>query len=264
MTHKNATGSFSQFPMSRNRVTYGVNDEAKAHLMMFPRDQKVSDFLEVVRQKQRAPDLCTVDVDGLLLDNDDQFDDWFVPDVIFRVRNSAPDIDGAPPSRFQRRFRVTYAVNDDADKTNEIKVPPYFRVGDFLAMVQREQGSSDLDAVYLNDGMLDNNDPFNCWFEVGRVFRVRDSPPALPAPRPAPGDGIRCRVTYAINDEAETWLIMFPRGQKVGDFLDFVKHRRGLPDLCAVYYHDVLLDNDDEFDDWFDPVGIYRVRESLT
>jgi hypothetical protein len=71
-------------------------------------------------------------------------------------------------------------------------------------------------------------------------------------------------VTYAIGNSDKTYLLHFARGQEVGAFLELVKTKHKMSDLCAVYRDGVLLDNGDLFDDWVQKTSVLRVTNSPT
>jgi hypothetical protein len=56
-------------------------------------------------------------------------------------------------------------------------------------------------------------------------------------------------VIDAIDNASQTFQLLFPRGQLVGDFLELVRSKRELPDLRAVYLEGGMLDNEEVFND---------------
>jgi hypothetical protein len=239
--------------MSKNRVTYALNDASKTYLVMFPKGQTVANFIELVKQKRQMPNLCTVYLDGRALDNDDQFDDWFSPDVIFRVT------DPPPPTNLVLKNRVFYAIDD---RKYLVMFPKGQTVGGFLELVKEKQELPDLCGVYVEDRLLDNGDEFDDWYGEDQIFQVRELPVVVKE------DRVRGRpehrVTYGVNEAEKTYEIMFPEGETVGDFLEFVKGKHRLPDLCSVWLDGAMLDSGDEFDDWFDENQVFRVMNSRT
>jgi hypothetical protein len=67
------------------RVRYSVDPSPKPFMIMFSRNQRVADFVGLIRAKQKRDDLCFLHCDEMLLDNDDFFDDWYSRDVIFHL-----------------------------------------------------------------------------------------------------------------------------------------------------------------------------------
>jgi hypothetical protein len=84
----------------------------------------------------------------------------------------------------------------------------------------------------------------------------RHDPPA------SPKEGGNLRVAYTVGENSKSFLLMFGRCQKVGDFLRMVREKQRCDDLRVVYYEDVLLDNGDSFDDWYSPTAIFRVTNT--
>jgi hypothetical protein len=73
----------------------------------------------------------------------------------------------------------------------------------------------------------------------------------------------KLRMTYAVNQEEKTSVVMFPHGQLVGDFLDFVRKKVRKDDLEAVWRDGVLLDNSDCLDGrWWRRDFIFQVVEA--
>jgi hypothetical protein len=54
---------------------------------------------------------------------------------------------------------------------------------------------------------------------------------------------------------------MFPRGQRVADFVDYVRQDTGYDDLNAVWLTGALIPIIDNFDDWYDPSLEYDVTD---
>jgi hypothetical protein len=82
-------------------VTSAINEE-KTWFVIFPRGQLVGDFLNCVREQIGMPDLHTALLDGMMLEESDCFDDWYVPDIVFRVVDTE-----------LRWLRVTDVINQD-------------------------------------------------------------------------------------------------------------------------------------------------------
>jgi hypothetical protein len=70
------------------------------------------------------------------------------------------------------------------------------------------------------------------------------------------------RVTYVVNNDENTFLVMFPPGKLVGDLLDTVRERQGMPDLCSVSLNGEVIDNGEPFDDWYRHDAVFRVARS--
>jgi small GTP-binding protein len=110
--------------MAHHQVVYALNDAPRTHLLLFSRYQKVGGFLEIVKQKHKQPDLSAIYLDGCLLDNEDQFDDWFGGDLIFRVTNSRTKppleiiVDPLTPPEPEFGFKIVLIGDSGVGKTN--------------------------------------------------------------------------------------------------------------------------------------------------
>jgi hypothetical protein len=71
--------------MAKNRVTYAIGTDDKTYIVMFPKCQKVSDFVELVKEKHENTDLCNVCLSDSQLDKYDLFDDWWYPGCVLRL-----------------------------------------------------------------------------------------------------------------------------------------------------------------------------------
>jgi hypothetical protein len=269
--------------IAKIRVTYAVGTAEKEYLIMFPKGRTVGDFLELITEKQKDSDLCVVFLDGAEIPNDDLFDDWFDPDAVFRVSNSpefSPPIPRisvpfptvSPPIRQNSvesstpilpKLRVPYTVGA-SKRTWLVMFPKGRTVRNFIELIQVQRHNSDLVAVSLDSRKLNNDDDFDDYFHPDRVFHIEYLPtdshlvqqnsversiPRMP----------EVRVTYAIGASEKTYLVMFPKGREVGDFVELIKDERRSRNLCAVSVDGTKLDNDDLFDDWYHGGAVFRV-----
>jgi hypothetical protein len=77
-------------------VKYAIGNEKKTYVQMVSREMTLGSFIQVIKEKRKAPDLFFAYLDGGLLDNGDLVWEWFSPEYIFRVTNSdveAPVVD---------------------------------------------------------------------------------------------------------------------------------------------------------------------------
>jgi hypothetical protein len=172
--------------MSRLRVIYSIGNDSERFLVTFPRDKTIGDFLGLVKEQQKLPDLCAVYMDGALPDDDDPFDEWYVPGNLFRVTNSRTELprpiliadlpDGPEPIRPSpvSELRVTYAIGN-SEETFLMLFPGGKQIGDLLKIVKETQNKHDLCAVYLNGTLLDNNEIVDKWYSSLNVFQVTNS-----------------------------------------------------------------------------------------
>jgi hypothetical protein len=105
-------------------VSYTVNNELKIHLVMVPPDKLVGDFLKLIQEKQKRPDLCAVYFDDSVIRNEDPLYDWWDGYYVFRVTNSRDGVaweaaapasviqEGIPPDEF------TFTINHKAFPTS--------------------------------------------------------------------------------------------------------------------------------------------------
>jgi hypothetical protein len=77
-------------------VKYAIGNEKKRYVQMVSREMTFGGFIQLIKEKRKAPDLSSAYMDGGLLDNEDPVCEWFSPEYIFRVTNSdqeAPVVD---------------------------------------------------------------------------------------------------------------------------------------------------------------------------
>jgi hypothetical protein len=227
--------------MAKNRVTYRINDEERTYLLIFEKGKHVGEFLEAVRQKQKSPDLDSVNLDGAKLDNDDDFDEWLSPGAVFQVKKDQRALWSS-----DRYFVVKYAI-DLEDATDQITLRSGQRVHDFRDIVKRTRQLPDVSAVCVGEEVLGDDDLFDDWFSQEAVFRVLVH---------------LHQVSYVVDDDVTRYKTLFPKHKKVSQFLEAVKAERGLAALSYVFLDDELLGEDAEFDDSMKPGAVFQVLDS--
>ena len=66
-------------------------------------------------------------------------------------------------------------------------------------------------------------------------------------------------VLYTVENDDTPTKTVFARGQRVADFLDFVRERKSNEDLCAVWKEGVPLPLEDMFEDWYEKGAVFQV-----
>jgi hypothetical protein len=69
---------------------------------------------------------------------------------------------------------------------------------------------------------------------------------------------------YAIGDEEKTWLLSFPKGQTVGDFIELMNQKQRTTNFLTAILDGGLLDNGDLVGDWFRLGAVFRAAEDFT
>ena len=75
----------------------------------------------------------------------------------------------------------------------------------------------------------------------------------------------RLRVTYSVTDTTSDskkfrpFLIIFPKQKTVAEFIDCIREKSQMDNLCAVYLNGKKLPEDDIFDNYWAPMAIFHV-----